>query len=143
MHDAMGFEPKVKDKVCGWEELQEQIKEDLRKGHREHKLLSHMNQLTILRNFATLCIKGLRCMAASEEIMRQWHNHAGIHFACRIRFVARHYQLFEQLLAKKRSGDRGHSLLNDEQIQVAARAHLSSLPTGEVTPRQFHHALHE
>jgi hypothetical protein len=40
-----------------------------------------MNQLTILRNFATLHIKGLQHMAASEEIVQQWHNRVGIHFA--------------------------------------------------------------
>jgi len=79
--DATGFEPKAKDKVHGWEELREQIKEDLRKGHRAHKPLSQMNQLTILRNFATLHIKGLQHMAASEEIVQQWHNRVGIHFA--------------------------------------------------------------
>jgi len=74
-------------------------------------------------------------MATSEEIMQQWHDHAGIHFTHQIQFMAHHYQLFKQLPAKKRGGDRGHSLLNDEQIQITARAHLSSLPMGEVTPR--------
>lgn len=143
MLDAVGSEPKAKDEVRGWKELREQIKEDLIKGHREHKPLSYMNQLTILRNFANLRIKGVRRMAASEEIVRQWHESTGIHFARRIRFIARHYQLFEQLPAEKRGGDRGHSLLNDEQIQAGARAHLASLPTGEVTPKRFHHALHE
>jgi hypothetical protein len=39
-----------------------------------------MNQLTILRNFATLHIKGLQHMATSEEIVQQWHNCVGIHF---------------------------------------------------------------
>jgi hypothetical protein len=143
MLDAAGTEPKAKDEVRGWEELREQIKDDQRKGHREHKPLTHMNQLAVLRNFATLRIKGLRRIAASEEIARQWHEGKGIHFARRIRFVARHYQLFEQLPAEKRGGDRGRSLLDDEEIQAGAMAHLSSLPTGEVTPKRFHHALHE
>jgi hypothetical protein len=57
--DAAGFKPKGKEEVHGWEELQEQIKEDQRRGHKEHKPLTYMNQLTILRNFATLHIKGL------------------------------------------------------------------------------------
>ncbi len=43
MLDAMGSEPKVKDEVRGWEELREQIKDDQRKGYREHKSLTHMN----------------------------------------------------------------------------------------------------
>jgi len=84
MLDAIGSEPKAKDEVCGWEELREQIKDDQRKGHREHRSLTHMNQLAILRNFAMLCIKRLGCIAASEEIAWQWHEGRGIHFACRI-----------------------------------------------------------
>ena len=34
-------------------------------------------------------------------------------------------------------------MLKDEQVQTAARAHLSSVPTGKVTPRQFHIALND
>ena len=34
-------------------------------------------------------------------------------------------------------------MLKDEQVQMVARAHLSSVPTGEVTPRQFHKALND
>jgi len=102
-----------------------------------------MNQLSIVRNFATLRIKGMRRMAASKVVAWQWHNGTGIHFACWIWFLACHYQLFEQLPTERQGGDRGHSLLNKEDIQVAARAHLSSLPTGDVTLKRFHHALHE
>jgi hypothetical protein len=80
--NATGSEPKGKEEVCGWEELQEQIKEDQRRAHKEHKPLTYMNQLMILRNFATLRIKGLRRIAVSEEITWQWHKTAGIHFAC-------------------------------------------------------------
>ena len=32
-------------------------------------------------------------------------------------------------------------MLNDEQIQTAARTHLLTLPTGKVTLKRFHHAL--
>ena len=32
-------------------------------------------------------------------------------------------------------------MLKDKQVQTAARAHLSGIPTGEVTLRQFHKAL--
>ena len=81
MLDATGSEPKAKDEVHGWEVLREQIKDNQRKGHRECKSLTHMKQLAILRNFATLCIKGVRCIAMSEEIARQWHEGSGIHFA--------------------------------------------------------------
>jgi hypothetical protein len=99
--DAAGSEPKGKEEVCGWEELQEQIKEDQRRAHKEHKPLTYMNQLTILRNFATLHIKGLRHIATSKEIVQQWHESAGVHFAYQIQFMACHYQLFEQLPAKR------------------------------------------
>jgi len=34
-------------------------------------------------------------------------------------------------------------LLKDEQVQAAARAHLSTMPTGEVTPKEFHRTLNE
>jgi hypothetical protein len=42
--NATGSEPKGKEEVCGWEELQEeQIKEDQRRAHKEHKPLTYMN----------------------------------------------------------------------------------------------------
>ena len=34
-------------------------------------------------------------------------------------------------------------MLKDEQVQVAMRAHLSTMPKGEVTPKGFHYALNE
>jgi hypothetical protein len=139
--DAVGSEPKATEDVRTWEELREQIKGDLQNGYREHAPHARMNQLTILRNFATLRIKGKGRIAASEEVTRQFHKGTGVHFARKIRFMARHYQLFEQLPDEKRGGDKGRSLLNDEQIQTAARTYLSTLPIGEVTPKRFHHVL--
>jgi hypothetical protein len=82
--DAVGAEPKAKDDVRSWEELREQIKDDQRQGHKEHAPHSHMNKLTLLRNFATLRIKGMACIAASEEIARQFHEGAGVHFTRKI-----------------------------------------------------------
>jgi hypothetical protein len=143
MLDATGSEPKAKQDIHGWKELHEQIRDDQRSRHKQGKSPAQMNQLTILQNFATLHIKGLQHIAVSEEITWQWHDGAGIYFTHRIRFLARHYQLFKQLPPENRGGCRGHSLLNDEQIQAAARAHLSTLPKGEVTPKRFYHALHE
>jgi hypothetical protein len=112
--DAVGAEPKVKDNVRSWEELHEQIKDDLWQGHREHTPHSHMNKLMVLRNFTTLHIKGRACITTSEEVAWQFHEGAGVHFTCKIRFIARHYQLFEQLPDEERGGDRGQSLLNNE-----------------------------
>ena len=102
-----------------------------------------INQLMILQNFAMLRIKGFGCMAASEDIARQWHDGKGVHFACQIRTLTRHYQRFEQLPVEKRGGDGRQSLLNDKQVQKALQTYLSSLPTGEVTPAQYHRALNE
>jgi hypothetical protein len=102
-----------------------------------------MNKLLILRNFATLCIKGTGRIDVSKEIARQWHEGIGIHFAHQIRFLAQHYQLFEQVTEEKQGSGGGHSLLKDEQVQVAMRVHLSSVPTDEVTPKKFHCALNE
>ena len=82
--DAMGAEPKAKDDVRSWEELHKQIKDDLWQGHREHAPHSHMNKLTVLRNFATLCIKGRARIAASKGVAQQFHKGAGVHFARKI-----------------------------------------------------------
>jgi hypothetical protein len=51
--------------------------------------------------------------------------------------------LFEELPAERRGAVGGRSLLKDERVQAAARTHLSSVPTGEVTPKQFHRALNK
>ena len=95
--DAVVSEPKAKEDVRSWEELCEQLKDDLHRGHKKHAPHAHMNQLTILRNFATLCIKGKGHIATSEAIVQQFHEGVGVHFTHRIRFLACHYQVFEQL----------------------------------------------
>ena len=95
--DPGRFELNAKVEIRGWEELRDQIKSDMNEGHKRHETLTRMNKLLILRNFATLRIKGVKRIAASREIARQFHEGAGIHFARRIRFLARHYQRFEQV----------------------------------------------
>jgi hypothetical protein len=67
----------------------------------------------------------------------------GVHFAYHIQFLAWHYQLFECLPVNNQGRDGGRSLLNDEQIQMAARTYLLDLPVSEVTATQFYHALNE
>jgi hypothetical protein len=37
----------------------------------------------------------------------------------------------------------GQSLLKDKQVQTVVKVHLSSMPMGEVTPKQFHKALND
>ena len=139
--DASGSEPKAKVDIRSWEELREQLKSDLQEGHKKHEAPTRLNKLMIIRNFTTLCIKGVKRMAVSEEIARQFHEGMGGHFARQIRILACHYQLFEQLPEERRGGAGSQSLLKDERVQVAARTYLLGVPTGEVTPRKFHHAL--
>jgi len=140
---AGGSEPKAKEDIRDWHELREQIKSDLGMAHKRHDTLTCINQFLILRNFATLRIKGLGRIAASQEIARQWTDGAGVHFARQVQFLARHYQLFEQLPASDHGGDRGKSLLNDERVQTAARTYLLDQRVGEVTSAQFQRALNE
>ena len=77
------------------------------------------------------------------QIARQWMDSVDTHFARKICFLARHYQLFEQLPPQKRGKYLNRSLLNDEQVQTAARTYLTKLPTGEVTPSRFARMLNE
>ena len=96
---AGGSKPKAKHDIHDWHKLQEQIKSDLAMAHKQHEPLSRINQFLILRNFATLQIKGIGCIVASQEVARQWQDGVGVHFARQVHFLARHYQLFEHLPA--------------------------------------------
>jgi len=91
--------PNTKEEICDWHKLRERIKSDLAMAYKQHDSLSQLNQFLILRNFATLRIKGIRHIAVSQEITQQWHDGTGIHFARQVRFLACHYQLFECLPA--------------------------------------------
>ena len=139
--DAGGSEPK--EDIRDWHKLQDRIKSDLVMAHKQHDSLSCINKFLILRNFATLRIKGIEHIVASQEIMQQWHDSVGVHFAHQIWFLAQHYQLFKYLPASNRGGDGSRSLLNNEQVQTEARTHLLDLPVGDVTATQFHRVLNE
>src|ERR1700678_2159850 len=91
--------------IQDWAALQTQIKADSKKKHKSMPL-SQINQLMILRNFATLHLKGYRRIEASFEIARQWHEKDGsnIHFSQRIHALACHYQIFKQLPKEHRGG---------------------------------------
>ena len=69
--EASGCRSEAKDDVRGWCELREQIKADLDVARRRCEPLTHLNQLLILRNFATLRMRGVRCIAVSEQIAMQ------------------------------------------------------------------------
>ena len=85
--DAGGSEPKAKEDIRSWEELREQLKSDLLEGYKKNERPTNVNKLTIIRNFATLRIKGVRHIAPSEEIARQFHEGTGCHFARQIRVL--------------------------------------------------------
>jgi len=112
--DASRTEPKMKDDIRLWEELREQLKSDMVEGYKKNESPTILNKLTILQNFTTLYIKGVRHITMSEEIAQQFHEGMGHHFAHQIRALAQHYQLFEQLPEEKRGGTGGQSLLKDE-----------------------------
>jgi hypothetical protein len=59
----------------------------LEEAHRQHETLTHINKLLTLRNFTTLHIEDTGQIAASKEIVQQWHEGTGIHFACQIQFL--------------------------------------------------------
>jgi hypothetical protein len=94
--EAQGPKPHVRD----WADLQKEIKDNLRKN-RKTLLLSHINQLMIISNFATLRLKEVSRTQASLETAQQWHEGEGNWFAHRVWELAQHYQIFEELPVKK------------------------------------------
>ncbi|KAG2073340.1 hypothetical protein BDR04DRAFT_938267, partial [Suillus decipiens] len=133
---------KGRSEIRDWKTLRDQIKDDLRKNHKSLPL-SAINQLMILSNFATLRLKGASRIGASLEIARQWHEGNGLWYSRRVRALARHYQIFEQLPHEKRGGTQGaRSFLHDESVETRCRTWLSNIQTGQVTPHALQNALH-
>jgi hypothetical protein len=132
------------EEIRGWDKLRDQIKKDLKKNHTSLPL-SHINQLMILRNFATLRLKGHSRISASNQIAQQWHEKkdgSSIHFARRVRSLARHYQIFEQLPVERRGGSKNaQSLLKDEAVKKAALSWLTEQAVGSLTPLKFMEGL--
>ena len=71
------------------------------------------------------------------QITRQCTDGVGTYFAYQICFLACHYQLFEQLPLQKQGQYLNRLLLNNEQVQTAARTYLTSLTMGGVTLKHF------
>ncbi|EDR06554.1 uncharacterized protein LACBIDRAFT_300092 [Laccaria bicolor S238N-H82] len=132
--------------IRDWHALRDQIKNDLNKKFKSLPL-SQINQLMILRNFATLRLKGLGRIEASKDIAKQWHQKlegSSDHFARRIRALARHYQIFEQLPRERRGGQKNsRSILKNEAVRRASRAWLIQQQKGKVTPVKFQKGLNE
>lgn len=59
--------------IKDWSILHMQIKADLKKNGKNIPPTC-INQLNIILNFATLCLKGYSRTSASVEIARQWHE---------------------------------------------------------------------
>jgi hypothetical protein len=128
-----------------WSELRAKVIDTLRK---QHKILgvNQINQLVILRNFATLIMRGYGRIEASQQIALQWRDGAASHFARRVRALARHYQVFETLPREHRGGAQagtteGLSLLLHEGVEARTRAWLTAQPSGSVTPTSLARAL--
>jgi len=137
LDDAVQGKTEVRD----WNVLRQQIKTTLKKTSKQPPL-TQINQLMILANFATLRLKGVSRIAASLEIAKQWHEGNGIWFARRVRALARHYQVFEQLPIEKRGGSaNARSWLHDESVKRMGHEWLTAQPTRKVTPRTLQHAL--
>ena len=132
--------------IRDWSTLCEQIKKDLERKYKSLPLLQ-VNQLMILCNFATLRLRGLGRIEASKEIARQFHQKlegSSGHFACRIRLLACHYQIFEQLPREREGGIRNAcSILKNEAVRRASRAWLIQQQKGKVTPVKFQKGLNE
>jgi len=132
--------------IRDWSTLREQIKNDLAKKYKSLPL-SQVNQLMILRNFATLRLRGLGRIEASKEITRQFHQKlegSSGHFACRIWSLACHHQIFEQLPRERRGGIKNaHSILKNEAVHRASRTWLIQQQKGKVIPVKFQKGLNE
>ena len=127
--------------VRDWSEIRKDIKTHLKKNQKS-LTLSEINQYLIISNFATLRLKGQKRTQASLEIARQWHEGEGNWFSRRVRALARHYQMFEELPIEKRGGGRtARSWLYDESVEKQSRDWLTSQPTGKVTPQRLREAL--
>ncbi|KAH6908120.1 hypothetical protein BKA70DRAFT_1222920 [Coprinopsis sp. MPI-PUGE-AT-0042] len=117
--------------IRSWDVLRKQIDDDIKKGLKSKRLAqSQLNQLMILRGFATLRLRGFGKMEASKRVAQQWQNDikgSAVSFARRIRALARHYQYYEQLPLEKRRGHRNaRLLLKDEAVRNTAQAWLTS-----------------
>ena len=62
---------KDKSEIRTWDKLWDQLKGDLQAVKGRSATLTQINQLIILRNFANLHMKGLKCIVASEQIAEQ------------------------------------------------------------------------
>lgn len=113
------------------------LKKQLEKALNDRTLpRSRVNQLTVLGYFANLRLKGYSRITASHLIATVCKGGEGKWFARRVRELARHYQIFEDLPKERRGGSRvGRSWIHHEGVRPRVREFLNALPAGKVTPR--------
>lgn len=101
-----------------------------------------LNQYQLLRQFATLRIKGWKRISASIHLAQSHHDGDGVYFASRVRTLARYFQKHGELPPERRGGYRkGTCYLDDESVHRAARSWLQSQKCGSVTATGFCRAL--
>ena len=84
----------------------------------------------------------MKKIAASIHLAQSHHDGDGVYFARRVRALAHHYQIYEQLPIEHRGGKRvGSCHLDDEDVQKEARTWLKSQKVGSVTSSGFCRAL--
>ena len=111
-------------------------------GYLDANFRRKINQLQLIRNFATLRIKGFKKIAASIHLAQSHHDGDGVYFARQVRALARHYQVYEHLPIELRGGNRlGSCYLDDEDVKREACSWLESQKTGSVTSSGFCKAL--
>ncbi|KAJ7231192.1 hypothetical protein C8J57DRAFT_1251284 [Mycena rebaudengoi] len=128
--------------VLSWTEIRDLVDKRLKLAKKKYTPLAQVNQLLIIRNFATLSLKGFGRIQASVEIARQWQEGEGVHFARHVRILIHHFEIFQDLPKEKRGGARdSRSLLSEESVRCAARTWLEAQPVGSISPKTFQHAL--
>ncbi|RXW24341.1 hypothetical protein EST38_g1508 [Candolleomyces aberdarensis] len=134
--------PEIRD----WDTLRNQINTCLKTKFATYSP-SQINQLIILRSFATLRLRGTKKMEASRQIALQWQEDvrgSAVHLSRRIRALAQHYQIYEELPTEKRGGYRSRSsLLRDEAVRAAARGWLTAQKIGTVSPKMFREGINK
>jgi hypothetical protein len=134
------------DKERSWETMLSELDKILKTSFNTLGC-SDYTQFLILKNFVMLLVKGLSMMEASKLVADQWHKGSGVHFAQRVRALARHYCTFGRIIGEGRGGAcagssaHGTSLLLNENVEAACRAWLTSCKSGTVTPVKFAQAL--
>jgi hypothetical protein len=129
-----------------WADVRREVDMKLKKNF-DQLGQTEVNQLMVLRVFATLQMKGVSKMDASHQIAEQWQEGTGTHFARCVRALARHYKASGKLLRENcggaRSGRlyRGTSLLLHKGVEGQVRVWLTTQKVGSVTPQRLAQGL--